>query len=315
MKKLLTLSLALSLGMAFGQNKKENDKNNIKEMCGCYEVEFDYAETFSDAKDYEFRDRYTAHALEWVLADEETEDMVMLQHLLVINDSMIIKHWRQDWFYENTELFVYNRNLEWKKEEISADKAKGTWTQKVYQVDDSPRYQGYATWIDVDGKTYWESETFAPLPRREYTTRSDYNVLMRTNRHQITDYGHLHDLDDAKIIRTEAKDSILVWEKGRNKYTKVDDSRCAAAVSWWETNREYWVDVRVVWDDVMEENDYINIAPKADNKVLYERLFRLGDELIAEKKYNSKKAQKQIREQIDIHLSSVATPWDTATAE
>jgi len=314
-KKFITLSLALSFSVAFGQNKKEADKNNIKEMCGCYEVDFEYAETFSEVKDYEYRDRYTAHGLEWIFADEETEDMVMLQHLLIVSDSMIINHWRQDWHYENTELFAYQRNLEWKKKEIPAEKAKGTWTQKVYQVDDSPRYQGYATWIDVDGRKYWESITDAPLPRREYTTRSDYNVLMRTNHHEITEYGHMHELDDAKVVRTEDKDSILVWEKGRNKYTKVDDSRCTAAVNWWNENREYWVDVRAVWDEVMEENDYINIAQKAENKVLYERLFRLGDELVAEKKYNSKKAQKQIREQIDMHLSSVATPWETAGAE
>src|SRR5690606_10284664 len=115
-------------------------------------------------------------------------------------------------------------------------------------------------------KLYWESETFAPLPRREFTKRSDYNVLMRTNRHQITDYGHVHDLDDAKVIRTAEKDSILVWEKGRNMYTKVDDSRCLAAVNWWNANRGYWVDVRAVWDDIMDEYDYINIARKIEDK-------------------------------------------------
>lgn len=313
---MLSLSLALACGVAFGQqSKQEKDKGYIKEMCGCYQVDFDYAETFASSKDYEYRDRYTAHGLEWIFADEETEDMVMLQHLLIVSDSMIIKHWRQDWHYQNDELFAYQRNLEWKKEEVPAEKVSGTWTQKVYQVDDSPRYQGYATWVDVDGRKYWESKTDAPLPRREYTTRSDYNVLMRTNHHEITEYGHLHDLDDAKTVRTEGKDSVIVWEKGRNKYTKVEDSRCTAAAEWWKKNREYWVDVRAVWDEVMTESDYINIAVKADGKHLWERLFRLGDELMAEKKYKSKDARKKIREQIDMHLSDVATPWDTASAE
>lgn len=285
-------------------------------MCGCYKVDFDYAETFAETKDYEYRDRYTAHGLEWIFADEETDDMVMLQHLLIVSDSMIVKHWRQDWHYQNDELFAYQRNLEWKKEAIPAENVEGTWTQKVYQVDDSPRYQGYATWVDVDGRKYWESRTDAPLPRREYTTRSDYNVLMRTNHHEITEYGHLHDLDDAKTVRSADKDSIIVWEKGRNNYTKVDDSQCKAAQVWWEKNRAYWVDVRSVWNDIMEENDYINIAIKVDNKHLYQRLFRLGDELIlTDQKYNSKKAKKQIREQIDAYLSNVATPWETASAE
>ena len=307
----------MALGVSFGQeSKKKTDKGYIKEMCGCYQVDFDYAETFAEPKDYEYRDRYSAHGLEWIFADEETDEMVMLQHLLIVSDSIVIKHWRQDWHYQNEEIFAYQRNLEWKKEQVSPEKVKGTWTQKVYQVDDSPRYQGYATWVDVDGRRYWESRTDAPLPRREYTTRSDYNVLVRTNHHEITDYGHIHDLDDAKVVRDEDKDSVLVWEKGRNKYTKVDDSRCSAAAEWWKNNRQYWVDVREVWNEIMEENDYINIAVKAENKHLYERLFRLGDELLLfEKKYNSKKAKKQIRETINIHLSNVATPWDTAAAE
>ena len=58
--------------------------------------------------------------------------------------------------------------------------AKGTWTQKVFQVDDSPRYEGYATWVHVDGRHYWDSQTDGPLPRREYSKRSDYNVSKKT---------------------------------------------------------------------------------------------------------------------------------------
>ena len=46
---------------------------------------------------------------------------------------------------------------------------KKQWTQKVYQVDDSPRYSGSATWVHVDGKRYWQNKTGAPLPRREYS--------------------------------------------------------------------------------------------------------------------------------------------------
>lgn len=311
MKKISLFASLLSGFIAFGQAE---DKELIKGMCGCYKVDFEYAETFSDAKDYEFRDRYEAHGLEWAFVDEESDDKVVIQHLLVINDSTIVKHWRQDWLYENRDLFTYQRNLEWKKESIPAEKAEGTWTQKVYQVDDSPRYQGYAHWVDLDGRKYWESQVYAPLPRREYTKRSDYNVMLRNNKHKITDFGHVHELDNAKVIRTEGKDSILVWEKGMNTYTKVEDSQCEAAVNWWKENRAFWVDVRTVWQEIAEEKDYINIAQKVDNKRLWQDLFALGKEYAGDEKYNSKKVRKEIRKTIDPFLSETASPWTTARA-
>ena len=97
----------------------------------------------------------------------------------------IVKHWRQDWLFQNTDFYSYNGDNQWKYVTKSKDEVKGQWTQKVYQVDDSPRYEGSATWVHVDGKSYWENTTDAPLPRREYTKRSDYNITVRGNRHEI----------------------------------------------------------------------------------------------------------------------------------
>jgi hypothetical protein len=316
-KRLLTAAALLltTVGGYAQPNEVQKDKGHIKKMCGCYQVDFEYAETFSAAKDYEYRDRYTAHGLEWIFVDEEDAEKLVIQHLLVINDSMIIKHWRQDWLYQNREVLEYKRNLEWDKKTITESEANGTWTQKVYQVDDSPRYQGYATWIDVDGKTYWESQVSAPLPRREYTTRSDYNVMLRNNKHKITDYGHVHELDNGKVIRTEEKDSILVWEKGMNTYTKVDDSKCQPARDWWKNNREYWVDVRQVWDEVLASNNYINLQLKVENQSLWQRIFALGDEYMGKKKYNSTKAKARIRETIEMYLTDTPSAWETASAK
>ncbi len=315
-KKLLALStLALMSSAVYAQQTEvQKEKGYIKEMCGCYQVDFEYAETFSDARDYQFHDRYSAHGLEWIFVDEESSDKVVLQHLLIVSDSMIIKHWRQDWLYQNREMLDYKQKLEWEKKKISESEANGTWTQKVYQVDDSPRYEGYATWINTDGKTYWESQVYAPLPRREFTKRSDYNVMLRTNKHKITDKGHVHELDNGKVIRTEEKDSILVWEKGLNTYTKVDDSQCQAARDWWKANREYWVDVRTVWDEVIASNDYINLELKVEDKKLWQRLFALGDEYAASKKYNSAKAKADIRKIINMYLSDKPSSWETASA-
>lgn len=307
---LLTFAFLTATIVASAQQKKINtEKEYIKNMCGCYQVDFEYAETFSPVKDYEYRDRYIAHGLEWAFVDEESDDEVKIQHLLVINDSTIVKHWRQDWIYENRDLLTYQRNMEWDKESLSKEEAAGTWTQKVYQVDDSPRYQGAATWVAVDGKKYWESRTAAPLPRREYTKRSDYNVMMRNNKHQVTPYGHLHEQDNAKVIRSAEKDSILAWEKGMNIYTKVEDSKCEAARKWWANNRAFWVDVRASWDEMIAEKEYINIADKVDNKHLWQRIFEMGDKYMAMETYPSAEAKKEIKETIALYLTEKPTPW------
>lgn len=269
---LLTFSL-LCIGLN-AQSKKKQDEKAIKDMCGCYEVSFKYTETFAPEVDYEMAHDYTSGALEWAQLIEDDKNKISIQHLLVINDSMVIKHWRQDWLYENTNFYRFNGDSSWKFEKKSKDEVKGQWTQNVYQVDDSPRYSGSATWIHADGKKYWENKADSPLPRREYSKRSDYNIMKRGNRHEITSYGWLHEQDNDKIIREEGKDDkLLVQEKGYNVYTKVDDSKCKVAQDWWAANQDTWKTVRSKWDDVLGRNKDLKLKPKVEDKALYEYLF------------------------------------------
>lgn len=274
-KSLLISLLALS---AYGQSKKQQDINAIKSMCGCYEVKFNFAETFNYSKDSSYTPSATKHAygLEWVELVEDTPDKIVMQHLLIVNDTMIVKHWRQDWLYENTKLYEFYKDKTWKFKELSKDEVKGQWTQKVYQVDDSPRYEGTATWVHVDGKHYWKNTTDAPLPRREYTKRNDYNVLRRTNTHEITSYGWLHEQDNDKLVRDEnGNDFLLAQEKGLDIYTKVDDSKCKAAQNWWKENKDFWAKVRNKWSEVYNENQDLQLKPTVDKKPLFSHLFKM----------------------------------------
>jgi hypothetical protein len=307
-KILLSLVLSLVYISAIAQ-KPADQKDLIKQMCGCYEIDFQYAETFSESDDYQFHDRYSAQGLEWVFVAEEQAEEIVIQHLLIINDSTIIKHWREDWLFENRDLLVYERNFEWSKRQLTKKEAAGTWSQKVYQVDDSPRYQGHATWLTADGKQYWESTSAAPLPRREYTKRSDYNVMLRTNKHKLTDFGHVHELDNAKLIRSANKDSVLVWEKGMNTYTKVDDDRCLPAKEWWPENQQYWSDVRAVWSEVIAEKNYINLEINLGNQKLWQRLFALSDEAAVTEDYDSTLYRTQVSLIINEHLSTKPSAW------
>jgi hypothetical protein len=153
MKKYAFLLLCFAVMTAQSQDtKKEMDRAAIKAMEGCYKVEFNFAETFSPDTAYEYHDRYYSWGIEYVFVIEDQEDFISLQHLLIINDSTIIKHWRQDWVYEETTLLAYDRDKTWNAVEFTPEEVAGTWTQKVYQVDDSPRYESKGTRVHVDGK-------------------------------------------------------------------------------------------------------------------------------------------------------------------
>ena len=301
MRKLLILIFCLAAVVTQAQKKKKQDIEAIKSMCGCYKVEFNFAETFAPDKDYKFHDNYRAGALEYVHPVEESNDKIVLQHLLVIGDTMIIKHWRQDWAYENTDFYMFDKSNTWKYVSKPASEVKGQWTQKVYQVDDGPRYEGSATWVHVDGKHYWENTTDAPLPRREFSKRDDYNVMKRKNRQEITDYGWVHEQDNQKIIREDTGDEVLAWEKGWNSYKKTDESKCQVAKDWWNKHQAYWADVRAVWDELFATQQTLAFNMKVEDKILFQRIFALGDE-VQQENLTSAQTREKIKEVLQMHL-------------
>ncbi|MCH8533857.1 MAG: hypothetical protein LAT51_02195 [Flavobacteriaceae bacterium] len=274
-RNLIFLMLAVfTFSFSFGQKKKyQQDVEAIKSMCGCYEVTFKYTETFSPEIDYEKAYDYTSGALEWAEAIVDEKGKIVIQHILSVGENRVIKHWRQDWTYEDPTSFVYDKNHQWKFFKRDKKDVKGTWTQKVYQVDDSPRYAGTATWVHYDGKQYWESADDSPLPRREYTTRDDYNVMNRGNRHEITNYGWVHEQDNKKILRKEGEQDVLIAEeKGFNIYKKVDDKKCEAAKDWWQENKEYWDLVNAKWDEVYAREGNLKLAEKVEEHPLFMHL-------------------------------------------
>ncbi len=275
----LLLAMGVSSAAFAQEDKLEQDRQAIKNMCGCYEVGFNFAETFAYSDDSTYTPSRIKHAkaLEWAKLVEDSDDKIVIQHLLIVGqdtNQMVIKHWRQDWLYENTDFYMFNADNQWTFEQKNASDVKGQWTQKVYQVDDSPRYEGSSSWVHVDGRSFWDNTTTAPLPRREYTQRSDYNLTLRRNRHEITKDGWIHDQDNDKILREAGKEDVLIaQEKGYNTYVKVDDSKCKIAQQWWTDNKAFWADARVAWDEVYGSGKNLELATKVDGKHLYEALF------------------------------------------
>lgn len=303
-KLCFTVLLSLLIGVAGAQKKNQKeDIDAILSMCGCHEVTFDFAETFAADTAYEFHKNYSAAGLEWIFPISREDDKIVIQHLLIVADTMIVKHWRQDWLYENTDLYVYDVRDSWNYNELDAAKVKGQWTQKVFQVDDSPRYEASGSWIHTDGKHYWETTADAPLPRRERTKRNDYNVMVRRNRQELTDFGWVHEQDNLKVKRNSKGDELIAQEKGWNEYTKTNESKCQVAKDWWEKNQAYWADVRSVWDEVFASQKTLKLKMRSGDEILMFRLFGLGTELTASS-YDSKSGKQKIREAIQKHINT-----------
>ncbi|HTM98946.1 MAG TPA: DUF6607 family protein [Pedobacter sp.] len=304
MKKInLLLVLVIIAISANAQTKFEQDREAIKALAGFYKVTFNYTETFSPDDDYKFHEKHRSSAKEWALILEDSPKKIVIQHLLVMRgDSMIIKHWREDWTYEDTQILAYDKNDTWKKVSLTANDVKGRWTQKVYQVDDSPRYQAIGTWVHVDGKHQWQSNSDSPLPRREYSERSDYNVLNRGNTLYLTKTGWMFEQDNKKIIRSENGDKLLAMEKGMEEFVKTDPKSFGYAQAWWKEQEKFWKDARETWDTVFAENNVIKLTSKVDNKLLYEQFFELGNQSVKEK-WDSAKNKEGVKKIILAYLS------------
>lgn len=314
MKKLICIVSALLITIStFAQEKQkttptnsalQQDKDAIKSMVGIYKVTFDFSETFAPDTSYKYHDRYHSWGIEYVFLVEENEKKISLQHLLIANDTTIVKHWRQDWIYENTELYGYYKDNQWIKTVLKPEQIKGQWTQKVYQVDDSPRYEASGTWVHINGKHYWEGTCDAPLPRREFTKRSDYNVMRRHSRMEITTDGWVLEQDNEKILRQNGIDKLLCWERGMETFTKGSYDP-QPAISWWNKNKAYWADVRTVWSEVYTQKTELKITKKIDNKILFEQLFKIGDDYSKAASYNSEEAKATIKKTIELYLAKI----------
>jgi len=304
MKKINTLFALLVIALAANaQNKIDQDREAIKALAGFYKVTFNYAETFSPDDDYKFHDRHRSSAKEWAVILEDSPKKIVIQHLLVMRgDSMIIKHWREDWTYEDPSILVFDKEDTWKNVTLSPAETKGKWTQKVYQVDDSPRYQAIGTWVHVDGRHQWQSNADSPLPRREHSERNDYNVLNRGNNLYLTKDGWMFEQDNKKVIRSANGDKLLAMEKGLEQFVKTDPKSFGYAQTWWKQQENFWKDARATWDDVFATNKVIKLVPKVDNKLLYEQFFALGNQSVKEN-WSSEKNKEGIKKIILSYLA------------
>jgi len=238
----------------------KKDRDAILSMAGKFDVEFTFRETVPLVAGYELKKPYRADALEIVKVVEDHEDLIVLQHILLVEAGpimQVVKHWGQIWKYEDPVIVEYLGERTWKKRTLKPSEVKGTWTQLVTQVDDSPRYESWGKWTHEGNRSAWTSkDTCRPLPRREYTKRNDYDILRAVNRHVITPEGWVHEQENRKWIK--GKNRFLCHETGLNIYRRYEQEDFSKAENYWEATSDFWQQVRTEWRKVLREHEVIS---------------------------------------------------------
>jgi len=263
------------------QQKFEQDRGAILAMTGDYKVQFKFTETVAFTEGYEPKDPYLSGGYEIVRVIEDRGNFISLQHILVVGgeQKMPIKHWRQDWHYEPAKVLNFIGGNAWEMRAVSNDDRAGSWSQTVYQVDDSPRYGAVGQWSHENGVSEWVPPAeWRPLPRRDMTKRDDYHAVIAMNRHAITPAGWVHEQDNAKLA-LDGDPHVLVREVGVNTYTKSDEFPIEVGEEYWATTSTYWAGVRDIWNGMEAAGTPFALTQKGEPDRLYMPLMALADEV------------------------------------
>ena len=297
MKLQLAAALAISMlatGAAGAQDSTRDtgvadparDRASILAMQGEYLVDFAFDETVLLQPGYERHPAMRSGGNETVILVEDTPARVVLQHILVDEKSgHVTKHWRQDWTYEAPNRFEFSADQTWTVHVLDPARTRGAWTQCVYEVSDAPRYCGTGRWSYDNGIATWTSDSTArPLPRREYTKRSDYNVVIGINRHTITPGGWTHEQFNTKVLRKPDGTQLeLAREFGFNDYQKTTDIDFQSAYAYWKATAAYWEKVRARWDGFLSRAPGLHLKTKIDGMAMIMPLFGQADDVQAGK--------------------------------
>jgi hypothetical protein len=284
---LLTLLAVVSFSQAANGREPssfEKDRRAILAMSGEFEVKFKFDETVALRAGYELK-HDSAGGNETVLVVENSGKRIVLQHILVSKDGEhVVKHWRQDWTYEDRDLREYAGDRTWNARHLSAREARGTWTQAVYEVNDGPRYESFGRWVHDGEYSSWQSATtWRPLPRREYSTRKDYDVLLAVNRHAITPWGWVHEQDNTKWDRANTDGHpYIARELGVNEYRRIQNFDFSPARAYLERTRGYWAAVRAQWKLVLGGSGPVEVAGDAEVAEALNRVYELANETTPE---------------------------------
>jgi hypothetical protein len=281
---------------ASGLKDRDRDRRAILAMAGTYRVTFDFLEVVPYTAQAKPNAPYQSWGTEKVYVDTDREDAVSLVHILemrvvqkdgTLTEPMVTKHWRQDWKYQPADIVEYRGGDRWERRKLAASDSNGSWSQTVYQVDESPRYASIGRWQHSASMSTWISgDTWRPLPRREWSVRDDYQVLLGTNRHSIGPTGWVQEENNLKTVldatrQIDAAKPYVAREYGVARYERLRDTDFTAADHYYEHTRAFWDQVRDTWADVFAKQGNVTLRGPVDKLGLFAPLFERANEIEA----------------------------------
>jgi hypothetical protein len=289
----------------------ERDRRAILAMVGEYKVTFDFVEVVGFTPNYKQVAPYRSWATEKVYVLEDRSDFISLQHILVMQTisedgtksaPMLTKHWRQDWQYQPKQVLLFKGHSTWQTEAVPEAQQKGAWSQTVYQVDDSPRYGGVAAWQHFGNYSNWNSpNTWRPLPRREYSVRNDYQLLLGNNDVIILPTGWAHEQQNNKVVlsgQANAKNVVIAREIGFNRYERIKGYDFSLSDAYLKNTGIFWQEVRKQWAQLAKLGKPLQVRQGS----LHGSLFEYADNLHNGKQVKASEMIDDVKEAVNAYL-------------
>jgi hypothetical protein len=277
---------AAAAAMAPAEKAKfEKDRQAILAMAGDFNVTFDFRETVPLSPGYELKRPKMSGAEEIVRVVEDRGDFISLQQILVMkmgDQTIVTKHWRQDWQYQPESVLVFIGGNAWETRAVPAADRRGRWAQTVYQVEDSPRYGAVGAWTHSNGVSQWTPPAeMRPLPRRDMTTRKDYDAVLAVNRHTITPFGWVQEEENSKLV-LRGEHHVLVREVGVNSYKRTN-TLAKDGDDYWNATKDFWSQIRADWTRLEKSSPKFGLTVQGEPEPLYIPILTLADDIHAGK--------------------------------
>lgn len=282
----------------------ERDRRAILAMSGPYRVSFDFLEVVRFDPSLKPDAPYQSWATEYVFIAEDRPDFIALQHVLAmrtlgadgkVSEPHVVRHWRQEWRYEADRLLAYEAGNTWGVKKVDG---RGAWVQSVLQVDDSPRYAARGRWEHSETHSTWISEeTWRPLPRREFSVRKDYDVLVGTNRHTVTPLGWVQEENNLKVVSRDKR--ALGREYGLARYERIRDYDFDPARKYFVATEPFWAEVRAAWRELQEGRGRFTMRAQPDQASLFIPFFQYAGKLEEGSAFNRDDARAFVRRTLD----------------
>ena len=290
------------------------DQAAIRALSGEFKVSFDFMETilFGDVRIPSTP--YRSWGTEKVYILDDQPGLIELQHILVMSfmddknelqGPFVMKHWRQKWEANPNVIHQYIGNRTWISTSLESSVDSDIWTQTVYQVDDSPRYSLKGAWKHYTSHSEWTSKPgHRPLPRREYSYRSDYETLFGTNRITVVPNGWIHEQDNLKTSLNnsptiaESNLTFLAREIGLNRYTRITQYDFKKGDEYLKQTGDFCKIVRDQWKRLIYKHPRITVKTECEGQPAYQAFFELASKFKDSKTREESAIEKNISEAI-----------------